>query len=324
MKFLKQLLEIDVNKNPMSKGLVICGFPGIGKSTFVENNKSVLDSDSSTFDKKKFPDNYISRIKEVVSDGKVILASSHDVVRNALIGEKIPFVLVYPDVLLKAEYIKRYEERGSPESFVKLLSANFEKWVVECESLENEFVKKIKLNKKQFLSDVVDQLVTFHIENSLDMTEVVDNESMNKTMVPVSMLLTEYKKSAVIKARNAKSGEVVVTITGGETETVNTAKSEDVLIVGVDGEKYLIPIKKFKSRYTNLDGSIIKDASDKLVEYMSTGVAYCAQWSGDKFKFIASWGEEMICNSGDYLATTSLEDIEIYRIAGDIFSTTYK
>ena len=50
------------------KGKVICGFPGVGKSTLFkeleDSDYLVLDSDSSTFDKTKFPENYIEHIKE--------------------------------------------------------------------------------------------------------------------------------------------------------------------------------------------------------------------------------------------------------------------
>lgn len=137
--------------------VVICGFSGIGKSKLVELSKNtnikLLDSDSSKFDKKDFPKNYIEYIKEQLEKGNSILASSHKEVRDALIKEKIPFTLVYPKVSLKEEYLKRYEKRGSPASFIKLLDENFEKWIKECSDIDNNLVNKIELNKGEFLSD---------------------------------------------------------------------------------------------------------------------------------------------------------------------------
>jgi len=130
MKTLKQIFE---EKKAEQQGSVICGFPGIGKSTLFkelkDSGKKVLDSDSSTFDKSEFPQNYIKHIKESIAKGITILASSHDVVRDALIKEDMPFTLIYPDKTLKKEYLDRYEKRGSPESFVKLLDSNWDKWI---------------------------------------------------------------------------------------------------------------------------------------------------------------------------------------------------
>ena len=81
------------------KTKVYSAFPGVGKTTYFNTtNRNVLDSDSSKFDKKHFPDNYIEHIERNVMDPKVdkILVSSHKDVRDALIKKGIPFVLVYP------------------------------------------------------------------------------------------------------------------------------------------------------------------------------------------------------------------------------------
>lgn len=135
---------------------VICGFPGVGKTTLYKEMKDtkdkVLDSDSSQFDKKEFPDNYIKHIKASTKKGYTVLASSHDVVRDALIKNKIPFVLVYPSVELKEEYLKRYADRGSPDSFIQLLEKNWDKWIGECDSIKDDLVKKIKLKAKEYIS----------------------------------------------------------------------------------------------------------------------------------------------------------------------------
>ena len=113
--------------NPKKQVFVICGFPGVGNSYVVRHQNElglkILDSDSSKFYEKEFPQKYIEHIKSVLSKGEVdiILVSSHKVVRDALKENDIDFFLVYPDILCKAEYIERYQERGSPESFIDLL-----------------------------------------------------------------------------------------------------------------------------------------------------------------------------------------------------------
>jgi len=137
------------------KGKVICGFPGVGKSTLFnalkESGTKVLDSDSSKFDKSKFPQNYIEHIQKSIDDGYTILASSHDVVRDALMDKGIKFTLVYPAIELKDEYLARYKERGSPEAFITLLDKNWDKWINECKNLKSPLVKKVELGAKQFV-----------------------------------------------------------------------------------------------------------------------------------------------------------------------------
>lgn len=148
---LDQLFE-----NKKEVGKVIAGFPGVGKSTLFkelkDSKKKVLDSDSSTFDKKDFPKNYIDHIKEKTNEGYTILSSSHDVVRDALIDEGIAFTLVYPDKSLKDEYLERYKERGSPDKFISLLDENWNKWISQCDDLDNDLVNKVVLKSGEFIN----------------------------------------------------------------------------------------------------------------------------------------------------------------------------
>jgi hypothetical protein len=134
---------------------VISAFPGCGKSHYFRNcgDKIVLDSDSSTFDKSDFPRNYIEHIKSNLGKADVIMVSSHKEVRDALVENEIEFTLVYPESSIKEEYIQRYIDRGSPESFVNLLTNNWENWIGELS--EQIGCEKITLNKGQYLSDVL-------------------------------------------------------------------------------------------------------------------------------------------------------------------------
>ena len=107
----------------MDRVTVLCAaFPGTDKSHYFRNSElDVLDSDSSTFDKSEFPANYIEHIKNNMGKVDVILISSHEEVRDALVESELPFTLVYPDKDLKGDYIARYKERGSPEKFIELI-----------------------------------------------------------------------------------------------------------------------------------------------------------------------------------------------------------
>ena len=102
---------------------IISGFPGVGKSNFFKKSDlKVLDSDDSLFDKRDFPDNYINHIKNFIGKVDYILISSHDVVRRALEEHNIEYVLVYPSIELKEEYLERYKNRGNEDSFIAFIS----------------------------------------------------------------------------------------------------------------------------------------------------------------------------------------------------------
>jgi hypothetical protein len=81
------------------------------------------------------------------------MISSHKEVRDALVENGIFFTLVYPEPSIKEEYIQRYIDRGSSESFVNLLTSNWENWISELE--EQRGCDKIKLKEGQYLSDVI-------------------------------------------------------------------------------------------------------------------------------------------------------------------------
>jgi hypothetical protein len=144
------------------KTKVYSAFPGVGKTTYFNTtDRNVLDSDSSKFDKKHFPDNYIEHIERNIQDPKVdkILVSSHKDVRDALLKKGIPFVLVYPNRDIKDEYIQRYKDRGNNDAFVDLLEKNWDNWMDEMDQMEapkGQTLYKVKLGKGQYLADVID------------------------------------------------------------------------------------------------------------------------------------------------------------------------
>jgi hypothetical protein len=135
--------------------LVVSAFPGCGKSHLFRNKgeRKILDSDSSTFDKANFPQNYIEHIKSNLGNVDLILVSSHKEVREALVDNGIEFTLVYPDNNIKEEYIKRYVDRGNNDKFVELLTNNWNNWINELDNQTG--CEKIKLNTGEFLSDVI-------------------------------------------------------------------------------------------------------------------------------------------------------------------------
>jgi hypothetical protein len=160
----------------MKETLVICGFPGVGKSHAASNlhdpynGEFVIDSDSSKFPKDGFPLNYLKSIyfDYHVNKPTLLFVSSHADVREGLINIKIPYVLVYPDKGLLGEYIQRYLDRGSNKAFIDLLFTNWNEWIDGC---EQEKTEKIKLTKGQFLIDAIFKLRTLNGASQGTMTK---------------------------------------------------------------------------------------------------------------------------------------------------------
>ncbi|RTK92898.1 MAG: hypothetical protein EKK64_11175, partial [Neisseriaceae bacterium] len=100
------------NNKKKHQAKVIAAFPGTGKSTYYKQHATeqiILDSDSSLFDKKDFPNNYIQHIKNHLNKADIIFVSSHKIVRDALVEANIPFTLIYPNLDCKDEYLTRYQ-----------------------------------------------------------------------------------------------------------------------------------------------------------------------------------------------------------------------
>ena len=143
------------------KTIVISAFPGCGKS-YVYNNfkdefEGILDSDSSQFSWVKdkdgnntkernpeFPKNYIDHIKENIGKVEVIFVSSHKEVRDCLKLNEIEYVLVFPLLTMKEEFIERFRSRGNDEAFITFISNNWKKFIDEL--FEEEYPTKFVLN----------------------------------------------------------------------------------------------------------------------------------------------------------------------------------
>ncbi|BAE47740.1 DUF2325 domain-containing protein [Clostridium botulinum C] len=146
----------------MKNTIVISGFPAVGKSYLFKNKKElkILDSDSSQFSwisqgirHPNFPKNYMKHIKDKIGKVDVILVSSHKVVRDALKANNINYIIVYPSISLKNEYIQRYKERGNNEGFINMIDENWDSFISEIE--EDTFPTKLRLWGGEYLKDIL-------------------------------------------------------------------------------------------------------------------------------------------------------------------------
>ena len=154
--------DVKTSSHTIGNTMLVAAFPGTGKSYYCYNgnwsqyvpNGFCTDSDSSTFDKANFPENYIEHIKQKITEGYArVFISSHKDVRDVLVLNNLPFVLIYPSKELKQEYIERYKQRGNNEKFIQLVSDNWETWIDDCKAQVGCF--HIELKSGQFVANVV-------------------------------------------------------------------------------------------------------------------------------------------------------------------------
>lgn len=148
------------------KAIVICGFPGVGKTSVANNRVNILDAESSAFSwnwnpehlekgrerNPEFPHNYIRFVKENMDKYDVILTSSHQVVRDALKAEGIQYIIVAPEFDRKNEYMIRYLQRGSEINFIESL---YERWSMFLKEIQNDGAPIIWMTEGKYLSDVL-------------------------------------------------------------------------------------------------------------------------------------------------------------------------
>ena len=136
---------------------VISAFPGCGKTVAffdLKDTIKVKDSDSSTFDKSEFPENYIASIKEDIGNYDIIFVSSHKEVRDKLEEEKIPYILFFPSESRRGEFLENYIRRKSPPKLIQKIDNNFNKWIDEIKREESEISTRIMLGEKgQFITN---------------------------------------------------------------------------------------------------------------------------------------------------------------------------
>lgn len=157
-------------------GIIVSAFPGCGKTFLSEQNINgirIMDSDSSTFDKADFPENYINHIKENIDSTDILFISSHKEVRDALAREEINYDLFYPDKNRRIEFLQNYMRRGNKAPFIQKIDNNFDKWIDEIDNENNEFCHKHKMSEyNHFIGN--DPMIVQFIKN---ITQQYHNES---------------------------------------------------------------------------------------------------------------------------------------------------
>jgi hypothetical protein len=155
-------------------------------------------------------------------------------------------------------------------------------------------------------------------------------QAVARFMPIIETLGTVYKKSTLVDARPAVEGEVVVTITAAGKETQNTAKADDWVVRNRTQahEEYILPNAMFTARYMPQGEPPIAPGSSTPTStwrvYQAIGECMAVKWAGENTEFVAIWGEPMQLHTGDMICTPLPQKGEVYRIAAQEFSETYR
>lgn len=148
------------------KTKVICGFPGVGKSTAVKDNKfpqyKIVDLDNSKF-KTNWPNEYLKEIQSHVESGAFdfIMVSTHSEVVKFVVDMGYDVELVYPEKpvyennqwyqdnqrsKIKEMFLTRYQEREDSPEFIEFISDNFWTFVDDLSGVVGENVTHHRVN----------------------------------------------------------------------------------------------------------------------------------------------------------------------------------
>lgn len=154
--------------------MIICGFPGVGKSTLGRKYPDkVRDLESSNYkwiydesvvhlpeEQRKgpvkkapnpaWPDNYVQAICDAEREYPLVLCSLDIDVRDALRSRGIPYTCVFPALGCKEEYLARLVNRGNSKAYVDNVANRWENWIADLAATE-DFT--IMLNPGEYLED---------------------------------------------------------------------------------------------------------------------------------------------------------------------------
>lgn len=154
----------------MNKGIIICGFKAIGKSTVARKYENIIDLESSDYkyildeclkdisvEKTKglkerklnpeYPYNYYDKIIDEYNQGKAVLIACKIEIVELLEKNNVEYYIIYPKEEMLEEIIERCKSRGNIDEFIinvrKAYNRDFPKdknnviWMKKGEYLEN-------------------------------------------------------------------------------------------------------------------------------------------------------------------------------------------
>lgn len=128
-------------------GLVICAFEGSVRG----DNKEVCYIDSINFSKtKNFVEEYMKVISEIYNRGEIVIVSCHSELRRTLAIEGMNYIIAFPSLGLKEEYLSRYKDKELRE----FMAENWEDFI--CEIQTEDYSNRIVLGKDKYVEDILE------------------------------------------------------------------------------------------------------------------------------------------------------------------------
>ena len=106
--------------------MIICGFPGTGKSMMAKFSQWV-DLESTPFNKNWLL--YAEVAKHMSDNGYTVMVSTHAEMLEALEQIEARYTVVIPPIRDKDIYLHRYDMRGNTYDFIRLLDENWQRWI---------------------------------------------------------------------------------------------------------------------------------------------------------------------------------------------------
>ena len=144
------------------KGVIVCGFFGVGKSSVTKYRPDVnfFDLDAKYFVKQPgWERMYVECALGLTNTYDIVCLKSSDKVMNLLndLGEK--YYLVYPSRYAKRDFMERAIKNKYSREWIENFFSRWERYLEEVEQEDN--ANKIVLQSGEYLSDIVDRFVRF-------------------------------------------------------------------------------------------------------------------------------------------------------------------
>ncbi|KAK2609101.1 hypothetical protein QQS21_002328 [Conoideocrella luteorostrata] len=151
--------------------IIISAFIAAGKSYLAKHatdlNYNVIDLDSSLVPKEErlrpngFKESYTALVEKSIAPNTIILLSTHEEIRSALVEQGRNYALVYPNKDSKDEWIERLHCRKSPESLINNVQANWLSMLDECENQGGCVHFTVK--EGTYLSDMIGDIIRYTV-----------------------------------------------------------------------------------------------------------------------------------------------------------------
>lgn len=106
--------------------MIICGFPGTGKSTMAKFSRWV-DLESTPFEKDW--ERYAKVAKHMSDNGYTVMVSTHRELLAMFEQMEVSYMVIIPPITDKEIYLHRYDMRGNSYDFIRQLDTNWQQWI---------------------------------------------------------------------------------------------------------------------------------------------------------------------------------------------------